>query len=189
MKVVLTYCTPNPEDVIASAAAICYDADTSPEANGERMRKLMELGHLSPLRFANANFHVSEISRVTSHQLVRTAHMGILQRSQRYTVVDDLDYVIPETIAEYWLDEHVALMDDAFTLYHQMIKSGISKEDARYVLPQCVFTELNVTANFQTWYHFLKARLSKGAQWEIKAVAQEIKAALMIVAPTVFGDL
>ena len=188
MKVILTYCTPNPEDVIASAAAVCFSSDISPGANTRRIKNLMKMEHLSPLRFANASFCISEISRVTSHQLVRIAHAGILQRSQRYTT-EQCDYVVPMSVAANHSVDYINFMSQAMILYNKMLDDGVPKEDARYILPQCIYTELNLTANFQTWRHFLKARLSQKAQWEIRAVANGIKAALVAMAPNIFEDL
>ena len=65
---------------IGEMASICYDSDTSPEACVRRALKCKDSGHLATLRFAYATFNVSGISRVCSHQLVRMAHAGILQR-------------------------------------------------------------------------------------------------------------
>ena len=80
MHVELLDYTRDPEDAISRAASLCYDADTTPEANKKRILHLMRVGHLSPLRFAYATFHISEVSRVETHQHVRVAHGGILQQ-------------------------------------------------------------------------------------------------------------
>lgn len=58
---------------------------------------------------------------------------------------------------------------------------------ARYFLPQGSTTRMYVTGNFQAWADFLKNRLDKAAQWEIREVAQEIQRRLARVAPNVFG--
>ena len=62
----------------------------------------------------------------------------------------------------------------------------MKKEDARLILPQCVTTELIVVGNFQAWLDFINLRDTKEAQWEIRAVAQEIKAQLSSIAPNIF---
>lgn len=192
MKVEMTHCTPNPEQVIGESAAICYDSEIDLESNSTRLRKMMEYKHYSPLRFANATFTVSGISRACSHQLVRLAHAGVLQQSQRYVLASELGNVLPESFAKasdtarHLADIAIRTSRDA---YNMLIDEGVPKEDARYLLTESVVTQMVITANFQAWRHFLKARLGKGAQWEIKAVAREIHAYLHAQAPIVFGDL
>ena len=110
MNVFMTYCTPNPENVIGQAAAVCYDADTSPEANSKRMLKLLEYGHDSPLRFASASFAITGVSRAESHQHVRTAHAGILERSQRYVDAFKHNFIEPPCFAE--LDSYTRRIGD-----------------------------------------------------------------------------
>jgi thymidylate synthase (FAD) len=192
MKVFMTFCTPNPENVIGQAAAICYDADTSPEANSKRMLKLLEYGHDSPLRFASASFSIIGVSRAESHQHVRTAHAGILERSQRYVDAFRHEFIEPPCFANF--DDYMRrrgrdLVKESRNYYADLLASGVAKEDARYWLPEGMETSLNMTGNFQMWRGFLKARLSKGSQWEIKAVATEIHKQLYAVAPNIFGDL
>ena len=86
MKVTLIDHTADPVAKIGAMAGICYDSDTSRDASVRRAAKCRDSGHLATLRFAYATFNVSGISRVCSHQIVRMAHAGILQRSQRYTL-------------------------------------------------------------------------------------------------------
>lgn len=80
MKVELIYCTPDPEAHIGEQASECYDSKTDRESCLRRAAHCVESGHLATLRFAYATVHVAGISRVCSHQLVRVAHAGILQR-------------------------------------------------------------------------------------------------------------
>ena len=83
MQVTMTDVTENAEVKIAEYAAICYDADTSPDRNKKRVKSLMKQRHLATLRFASATFLVEGISRACSHQIVRHPHLSFLQRSQR----------------------------------------------------------------------------------------------------------
>jgi thymidylate synthase (FAD) len=59
-------------------------------------------------------------------------------------------------------------------MYERLIKEGVKKEDARFVLPEATTTELVVTGNFQAWIDFIKLRADKHAQWEIREVARTI---------------
>ena len=184
--------TIDPETVIARAAAICYDSDTSPEANSRRLQTTLEKGHYSVLRFANATFAIEGISRVCSHQIVRTAHAGFLQRSQRYTDASMDKCIYPHSFFngdDYDFEVRDAVRrteDSAYEAYALLLKHGVPKEDARYILPQGTTTKLVMTGNFQMWHGWLKARCSKRAQWEIRAVAWEIQNQLNVISPIVF---
>jgi thymidylate synthase (FAD) len=72
--------------------------------------------------------------------------------------------------------------------YNELRELGVSKEDARYVLPAGVTTELNVSGNFQAWRDFLKLRTHNAAQEEIREVAKQIGYQLYRIAPNIFSE-
>lgn len=191
MKVELTYITPDAANVIGLAAAICYDAKTDRESNIKRAAHCRDSGHLATMRFAQATFHVSGMSRVCSHQIVRMAHAGILQKSQRYVKETSVEYIDPPTLALVESSDQLAwvtLQREAEALYLKLVYSGqMKKEDARYILPQGCSTEMNLCLNFQAWKDFLKNRNSKHAQWEVRNIAVEIQAQLAAHCPEIFG--
>lgn len=189
MRTTLIDITHNPEKRIAEYAAICYGADTAPDANARRVKKLMNLRHLAVLRFASATFLVEDISRVCSHQMVRHPHLSYLQKSQRYTSEHDSKIVVPYSIVEdqTLLNQWEACAKNASATYTAMLKAGIRKEDARFILPQATTTSMYVTGNFQAWFDFLLRRLDKHAQWEIREVAAVIYANLRCNAPNIFN--
>ena len=184
MNVQLVDATENAEYKIAKAAAICYSADTSPEACQRRMGKLLNLNHLATLRFAYATFHISGISRACSHQFVRAKHLDFLQESQRYVNQKNCEFVIPniEDVAKISIQ---TLYDNCIKTYQNLFDLGVRKEDARYILPNAATTQLYVTGNFQAWKDFLKNRTDKAAQWEIREVALEIEKQLNNIAPNI----
>ena len=185
MKVTLLDHTHDPVSLIGEAAAICYDAKTDRESNIKRAKHCKSKGHLSTLRFAYATFNIKGISRVCSHQLVRIAHAGILQESQRYVEQTDIQWTIPPGMEN---TNVLIFLHHAKLLYNNLIDSGFKKEDATYVLPQACNTQLNVTMNFQGWRDFLTLRTSKSAQWEIRDVAIEIQRQLAEIAPEIFEE-
>ena len=192
MKIELLQHTPAPESFIGKVAGICYGKlETSTEEQHiKRAAHCVEKGHLSTLRFAHATFHISGISRVCSHQLVRSKFLDFLQRSQRYCNESRADYVQPEKWGSYEdYERYTAAIEFSESMYRILIENGMKKEDARMILPQCTTTELICVGNFQAWLDFIKLRDTKEAQWEIRAVAQEIKRQLAEIAPNIFGEL
>ena len=188
MQVELLDHTRCPEDVIANAAATCYGTDRSPGANKKRIEHLMRVGHHSPLRFAYATFRISGVSRVESHQHVRVAHAGVLQRSQRYTQATK-SIVRPPSFskASNASKDAITIAENAaIEAYELLLKDGVPMEDARYILPQASTTEFVMTGNFQMWNDWIKNRNNPQAQWEIREVAMRIHAMLSGIAPNIF---
>lgn len=189
MNVELKFITPDAEAYIGEAAAQCYDSSTEREACIRRAAHCMSVSHLATLRFAHADFEISGISRVASHQLVRVAHAGILQRSQRYVKETRVEYIDPPALADmppYLQHFWKTTQHDAEAIYLRAIEHGMKKEDARYILPQGCTTSLRICGNFQMWHDLLANRTAKKAQWEVREVALEILRQLNQHAPHVF---
>lgn len=173
MQVKLLQITPDAANFIGECAGICYDSSRDRDANLRRAASCKDKGHLATLRFAHATFHIKGISRICSHQFVRSKHLDFLQRSQRYCKEVDAEFVYPHTSLENTsiLDAHYKW---CLGTYNALLAKGVKKEDARFVLPEATCTELIVTGNFQAWLDFIKLRADTHAQWEIRAVAKEI---------------
>lgn len=191
MKVTLIQHTPTPEEHIGLLAGICYGktGEQSPEQCIKRAYHCVTKGHLSTLRFAHATFLVEDISRICSHQFVRSKHLDFLQRSQRYCNDEHMKMIIPNSVDDIYGEQSRAYVTAAVNLYDNLIELGIKKEDARFFLPQGIGTELLVVGNFQAWYDFIKLRSGKEVQWEIRAVAHEINRQLHSIAPNIFVEL
>lgn len=185
MHVKLEYITKDAENFIGKMAGICYAAVDEPERNIKRASKCAEDGHLTTLRFAHAVFNVSGISRVCSHQFVRSKHLDFLQRSQRYCKELDTDVTVPQLTEEQEAEFYSAIISSQ-QAYEQLLKLGVKKEDARFVLPEATHTELNVVGNLQAWRDFIKLRADKHTQWEIREVAKQINNELHKHCPNLF---
>ena len=80
-------------------------------------------------------------------------------------------------------------MQGADQAYKSLRDLGIRKEDARFILPSAVETTLVISGHFYHWQDFLRQRVARDAQWEIRTnVAKEIETQLAEVAPHIFGD-
>jgi len=189
MNVELLYITPDPEAHIGEQASECYDSKTDRESCVKRAAHCVDSGHLATLRFAYATVRITGISRVCSHQLVRVAHAGILQRSQRYVKETNVEYINPpalEKMSEYIRQAWEKNNADAELIYLECIEAGMKKEDARYKLPQACTTSLRITGNFQMWLDLLGNRTTNHAQWEVRGVAKDVKDLLAQHAPSIF---
>lgn len=193
MKVEILAYTPNPEETIARAASTCYDSVPKELDKARKMiAAIIKSGHESCIEHSSATFEIDSISRVVTHELVRhRIGFAYSQRSQRYVDEANPSYVIPEEIEAN--DTAKALFEDAMRYAWEKYKAlqdlGFKNEMARYVLPNACCTKIVVTADFRAWRNFLKLRLSKRAQHEIRNLANVLLDKLIEIAPSCFEDL
>jgi len=192
MLVRLLTITPNAEQLIETAGRTAYQSFHCIKEGSEKtfIRKIVKRGHGSVLEHAFATFEISGVSRVFTHQLVRHRLCSFTQRSQRYVDERDMNYIIPDSIKDIPEASSVysRFMEEARKAYGELKGMGIRKEDARFVLPNAVESQIVVTANLREWRHIIELRCSRQAQWEIRKVTMEILSILKRQAPTAFGD-
>ncbi len=151
---------------------------------------LVKSGHLSVLEHAYATFRISGASRAFTHQLVRHRLCSFIQQSQRYVDESNFNYIEPDSIKNNPQAHSVFIdfMGKAKEAYLKLNRLKIKKEDARYVLPNAVESQIVVSANFREWRNIIDLRGKAQAQWEIRRVAIEILKILKHHAQNVFGD-
>lgn len=191
-KVELLSITSDAEKLIEAAGRTSYlSFDKQDEGTEKRfIRMLIKSGHLSVLEHAYATFRISGASRAFTHQLVRHRLCSIIQQSQRYVDEGNFNYIEPDSVRNN-PEAHfifVDFMDRAKAAYLKLNKLKIKKEDARYVLPNAVESQIVVSANFREWRHIIELRGKPQSQWEIRRAAIEILRILRNHAPNVFGD-
>lgn len=175
LKVNVIDSTSDPLFVISYAARKCYnswDKDTL-NTRADFVKGLIKSKHETPLEFASVTFEVSGISRVCQNQMVRHRHASFCVLSERYVDVSKMDCVLPATLLREFEGAY-DFIKQSKEIYKHIVSCGVKKEDARMLLPQGLETSLCVNFNFRSLRHFLKLRLDKNAQWEIRQVAREI---------------
>ena len=75
---------------------------------------------------------------------------------------------------ERWDARYWDLMNNAETLYQNMVASGVAPEQARMVLPQSMMTEWYWTGSLAAFARVVKQRISSDAQLECQLMAQKI---------------
>lgn len=68
-------------------------------------------------------------------------------------------------------EEYINLISACEKQYNKFIAMGMAKEQARMLLPFCLYTEWYWTASLQAVAHFCKLRNHSHAQWEIQEYA------------------
>jgi thymidylate synthase (FAD) len=191
LEVELIAITPDPQKVIEQAGRTCFLSFDKMDDDSQVgfIKRLIKMGHESPLEHAYATFRIKNCSRAMTHQLVRHRLMAVSQQSQRYVDEEDFTYVVPESMPPEFLDEFHNDMQTIQDMYRKWREKGLKKEDARFVLPNACTSEIVVSANFREWRHILTIRTDKGAQWEIRKAANLILGILKKEAPACFEDI
>lgn len=128
------------------------------------------------------------ISRTAAMQLIRHRN-GITQESQRYVKATGFklpngDKYEDKTFDIKLLDQKTqltlrGLADVFFSVYNQLIEQGLTKEDARALLPQNTkVNNLYVTFTIFRLYKFFYLRTYKNAQYEIRRFALNLRYSL-----------
>ena len=198
MQVILLAHTPNPDELVAAAARICYrDVAASELLQGEGenlsrklIAELFRSGHTSTFEHVSFTFGIDGLSRVASHQLVRHRLASFSQQSQRYVKMShDIDAVVIPPAVKANPDALKAFRDCVKTAqdtYKKLVDMGVPKEDARFILPHGHSTRLVLTMNARELHHFFSLRLCRRAQWEIHELARKMLVLCRQKAPVLF---
>ena len=196
----------------AADAATIWDGLTEEKTAGF-LDMLTEIGHESPVEHASFTFAIEGVSRSLLAQITRHRIASFSVQSQRYVRLDDFRYVVPPAIeavpeakaaflasmeqdAQNYLDlahkleeGHAArLMAEGVPEKEARRKAEkMANEDARFVLPNACETKMVVTMNARSLHNFFRLRCCERAQWEIRALADEMLRLVCPVAPHLFG--
>lgn len=180
---------PKPE-VCALAASMCYNAKDGWNA----LESAMEGGYESLLEHTKFSFLVEGVSRALLAQLTRHRIASFSVQSQRYVpMVGGFPYVTPpriqqlgpEAVKRY--DNQIAMMAKWYDEWYALLgREGA--EDARFVLPNACVTRLVMTMNVRELRHFFSLRCCNRAQWEIRAMADDMLRICKQEAAVFFSD-
>lgn len=186
----------------------------TPEATALFLQKLNDVGHASPIEHASFTFGIEGVSRAFLAQITRHRIASFSVQSQRYVRLEDFRYVVPPEIEKVPeakqqfveamntdAQQYLALvqkLEEAHT--KTLLEQGLSEkqarakaakqanEDARFVLPNACETKMVVTMNCRSLLNFFNLRCCNRAQWEIRAVADEMLALVYPLAPHIFAN-
>jgi len=68
-----------------------------------------------------------------------------------------------------------AHFNDASELYEELLKNGVAKECARFVLPLATPTRIYMSGSCRSWIHYIHLRSAHGTQEEHKRIALNCK--------------
>jgi thymidylate synthase (FAD) len=183
--------TGNGDYAIAEMARTSYQGGTvrvNDDAN--LVRYLVEHAHTSPLEGCELKLRI-KLPIFVMRQLIRHRTASVNEQSARYSEMGDVFYV-PETwtknvgkqattsgsFDEDTINEmrrNMVLNNvDAYDAYKVLLEAGLSREQARCVLPVSLYTMCVWKIDLNNLLKTLTLRLDKHAQMEIRVYAQAI---------------
>jgi len=143
-----------------------YIPEYSEEEQIEFLEMLKKIPHQTVLEFVSTVWYIKG-SRAFQTQLIRTRQASYSIQSLRVAKAN------PEFYTEF--HEQKYGYRDAFSYYERLIKEGVSKEQARAVLPLAIMSPITMSINFRSLTHMLSQRLCRNTQGEFRKVAVFMK--------------
>ena len=92
-------------------------------------------------------------------------------KKNRQNSVDDISpekkLVLQGTIARHFAE--------SLDIYNELLRQGVAKECARFVLPLAVGTRIFMTGSVRSWIHYIDLRSANGTQKEHMDIAEACK--------------
>ena len=195
-SVELLWITEYPELQIEKAGRTCYKSESKITKDSSRkfVAMLRKSGHHAMIEHAVASFRIITDRGIT-HEIVRHRLASYAQESTRYCNYskdkfgNECSFIQPPDMTDKQTNNWRLCCELAERGYFQMLEGGCTPQIARSVLPNCLKTEIIMTANLREWRHFIKLRGSQAAHPQIRPIAYGIWIALRHFAPNVFEDL
>jgi len=99
----------------------------------------------------------------------------------RQNSIDD----IPEKQIKFLQDRIQLYFNEGMDLYNELLREGIAKECARFVLPLATPTRLYMSGSVRSWVHYVDLRSGHGTQKEHMDIANACKDIFKEQFPTV----
>lgn len=193
-KVSLVSISPDAEKTISYCARVSNPNNQDSNSYGKLLRYCIQHGHWSIFEMANMVLEINT-TRGIAAQILRHRSFSFQEFSQRYAdasfLAESID--IPELrtqdpknrqnsiddLNEYKEAIYNQNMRELFSkskaLYDMMIRDGVAKECARFVLPLATPTRMYMNGTIRSWIHYINLRESNGTQKEHMDVANMCK--------------
>jgi thymidylate synthase (FAD) len=191
------------DELIADAARISYGRRDVENKDPEPLiRYLLRNRHTSPFEQAEATFFL-RLPIFVARQLIRHRTANVNEYSARYTEMKD-DFYVPsviekqsttnkqggaQTVVNPPFCQSVMEFSQSLSMsdYKSLLQSGVSREQARIVVPLGAYTEMYWKCDIHNLMHFFRLRLDTHAQREIREFAWAMFAAVAPYFPATFS--
>lgn len=195
------------DDAIVQAARVSYGKGTKTVSEDRTLiRYLMRHQHTTPFEMVEFKFHV-KLPIFVARQWIRHRTANVNEYSGRYSIMPEEFYIpdetaikfqsksnkqgrdseeVPPEIRKRVLDILIEEQKSAFSGYQEMLDQNIARELARINLPLSLYTQWYWKIDLHNLFHFLKLRLDKTAQYEIRVYAEKMAEIVKSVVPLAY---
>jgi thymidylate synthase (FAD) len=181
------------DSAIVQAARVSYGEGTKTVREDRGLiRYLMRHRHTSPFEMVEFKFHI-KLPIFVARQWIRHRTANVNEYSGRYSVIRDEFYVpeIEEIRTQSQInkqgrsDENISpelakniakkiedTQSKLYSEYEEFLNLNVARELSRINLPLSTYTEWYWKIDLHNLFHFLKLRLDKTAQFEIRKYAE-----------------
>ena len=193
MKVKLVTVTPDAEKQMGYIARVSNPQNQSNPAVAGLLGYCIKHGHWSVFEQAHMTVEI-ETTRGIAAQILRHRSFTFQEFSQRYANTNLLGEIevpdlrsqdlknrqnsnddIPEEQTKRLQDQIARYFAEGLDLYNELIREGVAKECARFVLPLATPTRIYMTGSVRSWIHYIDLRSAHGTQKEHMDIVQEIR--------------
>lgn len=177
---------------VVNAARTSYDkaftSDFLTSSDISLLRYLLRHRHTTPFEMCSMTFEI-KLPISVARQLIRHRTAKVNEYSTRYTTAleevylpekyraqaqnnkQGSDGILPDHIQEELHELDNKLLEQMKQVYKRKLELGVSREQARDMLPLANYTKMVWTMDLHNLFHFLKLRTDSHAQWEIRQYA------------------
>ena len=186
--------TPDAEKHIAYCARVSNPQNQENEKFSGLLKYCIKHQHWSIFEQAFMTLELNT-SRGIAAQVLRHRSFTYQEFSQRYADVNWLDSGIPipelrrqdeknrqnsiddiDPEQTKFLSQRIEkYFNEGMDLYNELLREGIAKECARFVLPLATPTRLYMTGSIRSWIHYIDLRSANGTQKEHMDIANDAK--------------
>jgi len=188
MKVSLISYTPDALTLLLKTknTRLSFSSDPATWSEAQRAEHLAYMRDTikSSWEFIDYTFNIEGVTRVFTHQLVRTRTGSYAQQAMR--VVDASDFPIqrPASVDTQGATKEWEFADETIRdAYRELLRCGVPAQDARGILPNNVETSIMAKYNLRTLHDMAKLRLCTRTQGEYQDVFREMRRLVAEVHP------
>jgi len=194
MNVKLVSVTPDAEKLMAYCARVSNPNNQNNENYAKLLKYCIDHQHWSIFEHGFMTVEINT-TRGLAAQILRHRSFTFQEFSQRYADTTLLAEEIPlfelrrqdnknrqnsiddmgDEIRAKWHTKIREHFGKAKALYDDMIKDGVAKECARFILPLATPTRLYISGNVRSWITYIALREKNGTQKEHMDIAKECK--------------
>ena len=185
--------TPDAEKQMGYIARVSNPQNQGNPAVAGLLGYCIKHGHWSVFEQAHMTVEI-ETTRGIAAQILRHRSFTFQEFSQRYANTNLLGEIpvpdlrsqdlknrqnsnddIPEEQTKRLQDQIARYFAEGLDLYNELIREGVAKECARFVLPLATPTRIYMTGSVRSWIHYIDLRSAHGTQQEHMDIVQEIR--------------